>query len=242
MKADTVNAGSVKALEGYVRLARARCVPGRRSGARRGCSAASRSRRTPTSSFPGSTATVCGRLCRRTAGSRSSSSAAARSACGCTRRTREIRALAPAGIEFAPPRRERSTGHGRHEFEIVVDPAATVEDDLRPARLHDQRDGAAALRRRDRRSLPRAHRPRAGRAADRLAGELRRGSAPARPRASGSSRSSGSTPTRRRSPRCARRRALVAHVSGERIGGGLAADGMGELSKLLLGREPRKAL
>jgi tRNA nucleotidyltransferase (CCA-adding enzyme) len=35
---------------------------------------------------------------------------------------------------------------------------------------------------------------------------------------------------------------LVAHVSGERIGGGLAADGMGELSKLLLGGEPRKAL
>jgi len=31
-------------------------------------------------------------------------------------------------------------------------------------------------------------------------------------------------------------------VSGERIGGGLAADGMGELSKLLLGREPAKAL
>ncbi len=31
-------------------------------------------------------------------------------------------------------------------------------------------------------------------------------------------------------------------VSGERIGGGLAADGMGELSKLLLGRRPRKAL
>jgi tRNA nucleotidyltransferase (CCA-adding enzyme) len=31
-------------------------------------------------------------------------------------------------------------------------------------------------------------------------------------------------------------------VSSERIGGGLAADGMGELSKLLLGREPRKAL
>ena len=31
-------------------------------------------------------------------------------------------------------------------------------------------------------------------------------------------------------------------VSGERIGGGLAADGMGELSKLLLGREPARAL
>ena len=31
-------------------------------------------------------------------------------------------------------------------------------------------------------------------------------------------------------------------VSAERIGGGLAADGMGELSRLLLGREPAKAL
>jgi tRNA nucleotidyltransferase/poly(A) polymerase len=31
-------------------------------------------------------------------------------------------------------------------------------------------------------------------------------------------------------------------VSGERIGGGLAADGMGELSKLLLGSEPARAL
>ena len=45
-------------------------------------------------------------------------------------RDREIRARAPAGIEFAPPRRERSTGPGRHDFEIVVDPAASVEDDL----------------------------------------------------------------------------------------------------------------
>ena len=32
------------------------------------------------------------------------------------------------------------------------------------------------------------------------------------------------------------------HVSGERIGGGLAADGMGELSKLLLGARPGEAL
>ena len=31
-------------------------------------------------------------------------------------------------------------------------------------------------------------------------------------------------------------------VSGERVGGGLAADGMGELSKLLLGSEPARAL
>jgi tRNA nucleotidyltransferase (CCA-adding enzyme) len=36
--------------------------------------------------------------------------------------------------------------------------------------------------------------------------------------------------------------AAVRLVSGERIGGGLAADGMGELSKLLLGNEPARAL
>ncbi len=36
--------------------------------------------------------------------------------------------------------------------------------------------------------------------------------------------------------------ASVSHVSGERIGGGLAADGLGELSKLLLGPHPAKAL
>jgi putative nucleotidyltransferase with HDIG domain len=34
----------------------------------------------------------------------------------------------------------------------------------------------------------------------------------------------------------------IEHVSGERIGGGLAADGRGELSKLLLGAHPAKAL
>jgi tRNA nucleotidyltransferase/poly(A) polymerase len=38
------------------------------------------------------------------------------------------------------------------------------------------------------------------------------------------------------------RASSIEFVSGERIGGGLAADGMGELSKLLLGREPAKAL
>src|SRR3977135_2923209 len=45
-------------------------------------------------------------------------------------RDRDLRAVAPAGVEFAPPRREQSTGPGRHDFEIVVDPSATVEDDL----------------------------------------------------------------------------------------------------------------
>jgi tRNA nucleotidyltransferase/poly(A) polymerase len=36
--------------------------------------------------------------------------------------------------------------------------------------------------------------------------------------------------------------AAVKLISGERVGGGLAADGLGELSKLLLGRRPAKAL
>jgi tRNA nucleotidyltransferase (CCA-adding enzyme) len=42
----------------------------------------------------------------------------------------ELRKLVRAGIEFAPPRRERSTGPGRHDFEIVVDASAPVEEDL----------------------------------------------------------------------------------------------------------------
>src|SRR3954447_3245204 len=37
---------------------------------------------------------------------------------------REARPPARPGIELAPPRREVSTGPGRHEFEIVVDASA----------------------------------------------------------------------------------------------------------------------
>src|SRR3954447_16465169 len=44
---------------------------------------------------------------------------------------RAVRKLAPAGIEFAPPRKEVSTGPGRHDFEIVADPSLSVEDDMR---------------------------------------------------------------------------------------------------------------
>src|SRR3954468_1879668 len=46
-------------------------------------------------------------------------------------RDRTIRALAPAGIELAPPRAERSTGPGRHDFEIVAGADISVEDDVR---------------------------------------------------------------------------------------------------------------
>jgi tRNA nucleotidyltransferase (CCA-adding enzyme) len=43
---------------------------------------------------------------------------------------RRVRAAAPAGIEFAPPRVERSTGPGRHDFEIVADPTLSIGDDM----------------------------------------------------------------------------------------------------------------
>src|SRR5919202_2803619 len=45
-------------------------------------------------------------------------------------REREIRKLVPRGIEFAPPRAERSTGPGRHDFEIVAGPQISVEEDM----------------------------------------------------------------------------------------------------------------
>jgi tRNA nucleotidyltransferase (CCA-adding enzyme) len=45
-------------------------------------------------------------------------------------RDKEARALQPAGIEFTPPRVERSTGPGRHDFEIVADGAISLEEDM----------------------------------------------------------------------------------------------------------------
>src|SRR4029450_5355253 len=46
-------------------------------------------------------------------------------------RDKTIRKLAPGGIEFSPPRKEISTGPGRHDFEIVADASLSVEDDMR---------------------------------------------------------------------------------------------------------------
>ena len=157
-------------------------------------------------------------------------------------RSSELRALAPAGIEFAPPRRERSTGPGRHDFEIVVDPDATVEDDLARRDFTVNAIARATRRPHARRPVPRP------RTTSRTAccAPSRRGASP-RIRCGScagcaSSRSSASSPTRRRCAQMHEEASSVQLVSGERIGGGLAADGMGELSKLLLGRGPRKAL
>jgi tRNA nucleotidyltransferase (CCA-adding enzyme) len=156
-------------------------------------------------------------------------------------RDRAIRRLARAGIELAPPRRELSTGPGRHEFEIVVDPTATVEEDL--AR-RDFTINAMAVRLDDELQVD----PYGGE--DDLRGRILRTVSPG---------SFAEDPLRLvRGLRFISQLDLdpdeatleqmraeapaVELVSGERVGGGIAADEMGELSKLLLGPHPAKAL
>ena len=156
-------------------------------------------------------------------------------------RVPELRTLAPAGIEFAPPRRERSTGPGRHDFEIVVDPEASVEDDLErrdftvnamarrlaDGTLVDPYGGREDLERRVLRTVsPRSF------AEDplRLVRGLRFVS------------QLDLDPDEETLRQMHEEAPSVRLVSAERIGGGLAADGMGELSRLLFARNPRKAL
>jgi tRNA nucleotidyltransferase (CCA-adding enzyme) len=153
----------------------------------------------------------------------------------------ELRKLAPAGIEFAPPRAERSTGPGRHDFEIVADPALSIEDDLArrdftvnamarrlaTGELVDPFGGASDLNL----GVLRTVRPTSF-AEDplRLIRGLRLVS------------QLGLEPDDATLEQMRADADGVRLVSGERIGGGLRSDGMGELSKLLLGREPAKAL
>jgi tRNA nucleotidyltransferase (CCA-adding enzyme) len=156
-------------------------------------------------------------------------------------RDRSARQLSRAGIEIAPPRREVSTGPGRHDFAIVVDPTASVEDDLY---RRDFTINAMARRLDDGQLVD----PYGGRR-DLEAGILR----------TVSPKSFAEDPLRIiRGLRFVSQLDLdpapetleqmrgeatgIRLVSGERIGGGIAADGMGELSKLLLGAHPAKAL
>ena len=156
-------------------------------------------------------------------------------------RTAEIRALVPAGIELTPPRVERSTGPGHRDFEIVADASVAIEDDmarrdftvnamakrLETGELIDPFGGRRDLERRELRTVtPQSFREDPLRILRglRLVSQLSFALPPEtvdlmRAEAAG-----------------------LRHVSGERIGGGLAADGMGELSKLLLGSRPRDAL
>jgi tRNA nucleotidyltransferase (CCA-adding enzyme) len=156
-------------------------------------------------------------------------------------RDREVRRNARTGIELAPPRREVSTGPGRHDFDIVVDPTAGVEDDLRrrdftvnamarrlsDGTLVDPFGGARDLERRVLRTVtPRSFAEDPLRIVRGLRFVSELDLEPDEPTL---------VQMREEAPG-------VRHVSGERVGGGLAADGMGELSKLLMGRRPAKAL
>jgi tRNA nucleotidyltransferase (CCA-adding enzyme) len=156
-------------------------------------------------------------------------------------RDKSVRSVARAGIELAPPRKEVSTGPGRHDFEIVADPALSVEDDMRrrdftinaiarrlsTGEIVDPVRGRRDLDRRVLRTVSDtsfAEDPlriiRGLRFVSQLGFDL--------------------DPTTIEQMRS--EAASVKLVSGERIGGGLAADGLGELSKLLNGAQPAKAL
>ncbi len=156
-------------------------------------------------------------------------------------RDRVVRALQPAGIEFAPPRVERSTGPARHDFEIVADASISVAKDM------ERRDFTVNAI---------ARRLATGELLDPLGGRADLAKRLLRTTSTTSFRDDplrivrglrfvsqlGFDPdedTERQMREWAPR---IAYVSGERIGGGLASDGLGELSKLLLGAEPRKAL
>ena len=152
-------------------------------------------------------------------------------------RDRGIRGLAPAGIELTPPRAERSTGPGHRDFAIVSDASITLEEDmarrdftinamairLDGGDLLDPFGGVADLERRELRTVGPtsfADDPLRLVRALRFVSQLGFDLAP-ETRAQMEANVHG-----------------LAHVSAERIGGGIKADGLGELSKLLLGREP----
>jgi putative nucleotidyltransferase with HDIG domain len=152
-----------------------------------------------------------------------------------------IRRLAPAGIEFAPPRKEVSTGPGRHDFDIVADASLSVEDDMRrrdftvnaiarrlaTGEIVDPLKGSRDIERRVLRTVSAtsfAEDPLRLVRALRFVSQL------------------GFEPDDAMLLQMRDEAASVRLVSGERIGGGIAADGQGELSKLLLGAEPARAL
>ena len=156
-------------------------------------------------------------------------------------RDKAARALQPAGIEFTPPRVERSTGPGRHDFEIAADRGISLEQDM------ERRDftiNAIAKRLETGEILD----PLGGR--DDLANGVLRTTSPTSfrddplriVRGLRFVSQLGVDPDEDTLRQMTEWAPQIAHVSGERIGGGLAADGMGELSKLLLGPHPAKAL
>ncbi len=156
-------------------------------------------------------------------------------------RNRRLRLLAPAGIDLTSPRAERSTGPGHRDFTIVSHPSISIEEDmsrrdftvnamarrLRDGVLVDPFGGLGDLARRRLRTVSAvsfAEDPLRLVRALRFVSQL------------------GLEPTGETLTRMRLEADGLGHVSAERIGGGLAADGLGELSKLLLGRRPAPAL
>ena len=156
-------------------------------------------------------------------------------------RDRAIRSLVPAGIELTPPRKERSVGPGHRDFEIVADPSVSIADDmarrdftvnamarrLATDELVDPFGGRAHLERRELHTVSEhsfREDPLRILRGLRLLSQL------------------SFTVTEDTVAQMRAEAAGLRHVSGERIGGGLDADGMGELSKLLLGARPADAL
>ena len=152
-----------------------------------------------------------------------------------------VRSLVPAGIELTPPRKERSVGPGHRDFEIVADPSVSIADDmarrdftvnamarrLATGELVDPFGGRAHLERRELHTV----------SADSFREDPLRILRGLRLLSQLSFTVSEETVAQMRAEAAGLR-----HVSGERIGGGLEADGMGELSKLLLGARPADAL
>ena len=153
----------------------------------------------------------------------------------------DVRKLAPSGIEFAPPRLERSTGPGRHDFEIVASEDVALEEDMRrrdftinaiarrlaDGEIVDPFNGEQDLRDRVLRTVTPAsfsEDPLRIVRGLRFVSEL------------------DLDPVEETLEQMREHAASVALVSGERVGGGLSADGLGELSRLLLGDHPAKAL
>lgn len=151
------------------------------------------------------------------------------------------RALAPKGIEFTPARVERSTGPAHRDFAIVADGTVTIEADmarrdftvnavarrLSDGSLVDHFGGVADLERRCLRTVSEhsfREDPLRILRGLRLVSQL------------------GFDLTDETLAQMRNEASGLAHISAERIGGGLAADGMGELSKLLLGGDPARAL
>jgi tRNA nucleotidyltransferase (CCA-adding enzyme) len=147
----------------------------------------------------------------------------------------------PSGIEITPPRAERSSGPGHRDFAILSGPDISIADDmarrdftvnaiarrLSDGALIDPFDGVADLERRELRTVsPKSFSEDPLRILRglRLVSQL------------------GFTLPAETLEQMRRDVPGLAHVSAERIGGGIAADGLGELSKLLLGREPARAL